>query len=223
MPMRKPIGKWTPALIALILAVMSGGCFQSASGPLPTLTPIVITNPPAPTPVPATPTLMPVYVTLTALVAGTPTPIPFPPTATMMMPGTPGPLQTGEPPLVTPTQAPGTLEAAEGECTHILQPGENLFRLSLRWGVTVEELAAYNGIADPDNVQAGTVIRVPGCEEGAYTAQPQEGAGRTYTVRPGDTLFSIAQRHGVTVEALQEANGISDPNQLRAGQVLIIP
>lgn len=46
---------------------------------------------------------------------------------------------------------------------------------------------------------------------------------RTYTVVPGDTLFVIAQQVGVPMETLITHNGISDPNQLEVGQVLLIP
>jgi LysM repeat protein len=48
-------------------------------------------------------------------------------------------------------------------------------------------------------------------------------APRTYTVQQGDTLAAIAQRFGTTTEALQQANGIDDPNQIVIGQVLVIP
>jgi stage VI sporulation protein D len=51
------------------------------------------------------------------------------------------------------------------------------------------------------------------------TAVPQQ----TYVVQEGDTLSSIAQRYGVSVQALQTANGISDPDALLVGQVLVIP
>jgi len=44
-----------------------------------------------------------------------------------------------------------------------------------------------------------------------------------YTVRRGDTLSEIARDHGVSVEALQEANDIGDPGRLRVGQQLVIP
>ncbi|MBN1954731.1 MAG: LysM peptidoglycan-binding domain-containing protein [Anaerolineae bacterium] len=45
----------------------------------------------------------------------------------------------------------------------------------------------------------------------------------TYTVVAGDTLYSIARRFNVSVAAIQEANGLANPNSIQAGQVLIIP
>ncbi|MBO9306459.1 LysM peptidoglycan-binding domain-containing protein [Thermomicrobium sp.] len=56
----------------------------------------------------------------------------------------------------------------------------------------------------------------------APAAQPTR-EGTTYVVQPGDTLYTIAVRFGVSLQALIEANQIEDPNQLQAGQVLVIP
>ena len=44
-----------------------------------------------------------------------------------------------------------------------------------------------------------------------------------YVVQPGDTLGTIAQRFGVTVDVIMAANGITNPNLLSAGQSLVIP
>jgi LysM repeat protein len=55
------------------------------------------------------------------------------------------------------------------------------------------------------------------------TAKPSPSSGRTYTVKAGDTLSSIAARFGTTVKALQQLNGISDPSLIHPGQVLKIP
>ncbi len=46
---------------------------------------------------------------------------------------------------------------------------------------------------------------------------------QTYTVQQGDTLAAIAQSFGTTAAAIQQANGIEDPNQIFIGQVLVIP
>lgn len=51
---------------------------------------------------------------------------------------------------------------------------------------------------------------------------PQATMGQNYTVQVGDTLFKIAQQHGTTVQAIAHANNITDPTQLRVGQVLVV-
>lgn len=51
---------------------------------------------------------------------------------------------------------------------------------------------------------------------------PQAAKGQSYTVQVGDTLYKIAQQHGTTVQAIASANNITDPSQLRVGQVLTV-
>ncbi len=65
------------------------------------------------------------------------------------------------------------------------------------------------------------VVRVP-----TPTPIPTSAPSPTpiiYVVQPGDTLYSIALKYGVSVSALQEANGITDPTLLQIGQELVIP
>jgi LysM repeat protein len=54
-------------------------------------------------------------------------------------------------------------------------------------------------------------------------ARASETAYQTYTVKPGETLSEIAARFGLSVQALADANGITNPALIRPGQVLIIP
>lgn len=54
-------------------------------------------------------------------------------------------------------------------------------------------------------------------------APPPSGMAGTHTVAPGETLFMIAQRYGITTEMLAGANGLINPNQIYVGQVLYLP
>src|SRR5688572_2590694 len=48
------------------------------------------------------------------------------------------------------------------EVTHVVQPGENLFRISLRYGVDVDALAAANGISNSWQIYSGQTLTIPG-------------------------------------------------------------
>ncbi|PVE72832.1 N-acetylmuramoyl-L-alanine amidase [Priestia megaterium] len=53
---------------------------------------------------------------------------------------------------------------------------------------------------------------------------PSEPGSKTYTIKQGDTLYGIAQKYSITVQALQEANtGLSDPLTLQVGKTIVIP
>jgi LysM repeat protein len=124
--------------------------------------------------------------------------------------------------LVIPTGgSAGSSPSSSG--VHIVQRGENLYRIALRYGTTLQTLAATNGIANPNRVYVGQRLVIPG--RGASPAPPAQPApsGRTYTVRRGDTLSGIALRHGVSTWALAQANGIRNPSLIYVGQVLRIP
>jgi LysM repeat protein len=70
----------------------------------------------------------------------------------------------------------------------------------------------------PEPTLAPTAAPTPGPTVAA--PPPQQ---RTYAVQQGDTLSLIAGRFGTTVQAIQAANGIADPNEIFVGQVLVIP
>lgn len=137
------------------------------------------------------------------------------------------------PPTATP--APQT-----GACppTHTVQAGENLFRIALRYGLTYQELAAANGITNPNLIAVGTVLTIPGCggAQPAPTSAPGAGAvgpqpGDTvdtngdilHTVQAGENLFRIALRYGLTYQELAAYNGITNPSEISVGQVIRIP
>ncbi len=124
----------------------------------------------------------------------------------------------------------GGAPAAPASGTHTVQPGEGLYRIAARYGVSVADLMAANGLADPDSIYAGQVLAIPVPGSAPAPAPAASGAtggpqsaGGTHVVQPGETLFRISLRYGVSVAALSAANGLLNPGQIRAGQVLAIP
>ncbi|HIP87994.1 MAG TPA: LysM peptidoglycan-binding domain-containing protein [Anaerolineales bacterium] len=110
---------------------------------------------------------------------------------------------------------------AQGSIVHVVQRGENLFRIGLRYGVTVDVLAAANGILNPNHIYVGQRLIIP--TGSTPVPSPPASSTGTYVVRPGDTLFRIALRHGVSLWDLARANGIQNPSLIYVGQVLRIP
>jgi LysM repeat protein len=101
--------------------------------------------------------------------------------------------------------------------SYVVQPGDTLSGLAVRWGSDVSVIAQLNGIADPNLLRVGQRIVVPrGTAAEALAAAPLSAAA-SYVVQPGDTLSEIAEQFGVTVEALQRLNGIADPSHIRDG------
>jgi len=94
---------------------------------------------------------------------------------------------------------------------------DTLYSIARRFNTTVEAIMALNGLPDEDDISVGQVLKVAG------TPSPTSGALLEYTVQAGDTLFSIAQRHGTTVDAISHANGIVNPWFIQVGQKLVIP
>ena len=105
--------------------------------------------------------------------------------------------------------------------THTVQPGETLAQIAEQYGVTLTDLIAFNSntITNPHILKTNTVLIIPG-----LTAADVQILNQTlYTVQEGDSLLAIAQLFGVSVDALNAANNITNPDLLRVGDELIIP
>jgi LysM repeat protein len=128
---------------------------------------------------------------------------------------------TAEFPTATPfipvTQPPA------GTCIHVVSAGENLFRISLRYGTTVHVLAAANGIPNINLILVGQRITIPNCTGGSVPPPPP-GGGTIHTVMQGENLFRISLRYGVSLSALLAANPqITNPNLIYINQQIVIP
>jgi LysM repeat protein len=115
-----------------------------------------------------------------------------------------------------------------GSCEYIVQRGDNLFRISLRFNTTVHELAAVNGIPNINLILVGQRLIIPNCTgvpPQTVTSPPPGGSCRaTYTVRQNDTLFRISLTYGVTVHDIAAVNpAITNINLIYIDQQLCIP
>lgn len=111
---------------------------------------------------------------------------------------------------------PGGTPAPPSATIHIVQRGENLFRIALRYGTTVEDIALANGIPDSTVIDVGQRLLIPNADPGA------PGVPRTYTVAPGDSLVNLAARFGTTAQDIAIRNFITNPAQLFVGDQLAL-
>ncbi len=141
-----------------------------------------------------------------ALPLPTATPMPTPDSTTPDSRST-----TGGIPNELPVIVPAVLQ--EGVYYRIL-PGENLFRIGLRFGVPWTSIAQVNGIRDEHFVPAGMILYIP-------TAAPLGSSA--YYIRRGDTLYSICRALNLRVVDVAALNGIPAPyNYIRADTWLML-
>jgi len=108
-----------------------------------------------------------------------------------------------------------------------VQKGDTLSGIASRAGTSVAELKALNGLKS-DLLRVGQVITLPSgtsAPEPIYEPVPERNPGPaplTHKVARGETLSGIAARYGISLRQLMEWNGIEKPENLRAGQELLL-
>jgi len=106
------------------------------------------------------------------------------------------------------------VNAQSGSKIYVVQKGDWLSKIAPRFGVSLSALTKANNIRNPNLVFVGQRLKIPGKQ---VASTP-----KTYTVRWGDTLFSIAQRFKVSIATLLKLNNIFNPNLVFAGQKLVL-
>ncbi len=110
---------------------------------------------------------------------------------------------------------------------YVVQPGDTLSSIALRYGLTTDELALANGVINPDLIYVGLKLIVPPLAKTGSAATPTGRSAtvinRLHTVQADETLFSLALKYGTTVRALIETNQLDRAGFIVPGQQLIIP
>ena len=240
----RPTDTLAPADVAPPEVAPADGLTDGQGGPVFTETPMEIAQVPTLSAGQATATALVYGATATSAAAqGTI----LPPLGVTDVAPPPAELQPGAGGQAQPTQ-PGsnvlivtaTPATQAGQCdSHLISPGENLYRISQQYGVTVNQIAQANNIVNPDLIRAGDTLVIPcplpatpipaGAVDGqggfAGTTTTTTAAPGTYIVEPGDNLYRISLQFGVSMTALMQANGMTPAtiNVLYAGQQLVIP
>ncbi len=117
-------------------------------------------------------------------------------------------------------KVPGNVYSGGGSGNYTVKAGETLSEIADRYGTSVDRLVQLNGLRDANDLWAGSRIQVPGA-----SARPRVAVNKnakTHQVQPGESLSSIADRYGVSMQRLIAINGISNPNQVMAGSTLTL-
>ncbi|OOS24581.1 LysM peptidoglycan-binding domain-containing protein [Moraxella pluranimalium] len=153
------------------------------------------------------------------------------------------PQQTPAPTRTQSAPANNSSTTSSG-ATHKVVAGESLTAIARKYNVSLQALAAENGLSVTDNVLIGQVLKLPNGAN-VSTAQSQAQASNTakqattpkavatatannratdsYTVKAGESLTAIANRSGVSVQELASLNGLSPTANLLIGQRIKIP
>lgn len=128
--------------------------------------------------------------------------------------------------------------SADDECVYIVQSGDSLYSIAIDHDTTIDDLLAANPDleGDPPILYPDDEIQLPDCGDNVTRAAPTLTAttaaprvtgtatsGEVYIVEPGDTVFNIARRYGLTVAEIVAANPGLDPDRISIGQRIIIP
>ncbi len=106
------------------------------------------------------------------------------------------------------------------ENVYIVRRGDTLSQIALDYNTTVNAIATANGITNVNLIYTGQTLIIPGNsnEDGCI----HDCGHKLYTVRRGDTLWSIARRYGTSIANIVRLNRINNPNLIYPGQVFRI-
>lgn len=125
--------------------------------------------------------------------------------------------------LTVPTAAAPSAPPAS---VYTVQAGDTLSAIAGTYGISSDALAVANNLSAPFVITVGQHLVIPASGQSTYSQASSIAPATstaTYVVQPGDTLSAIADRLGLSVDALVSANNLADPGSLQIGQRLSVP
>jgi murein DD-endopeptidase MepM/ murein hydrolase activator NlpD len=117
--------------------------------------------------------------------------------------------------LLVPLGTANAQDTTSSGPVYIIQEGDSLWDIAYRFHVSQEDLAAANGIENPNQITIGQPLVIPGLED-------IQGVLITESVSFGETLHSLSLRYMLPTDLLERLNHLTSPNELFTGYSLVI-
>ena len=133
------------------------------------------------------------------------------------------PVMNALPKLLKLTLLPLLAVSLQAANTYKVQSGDTLSSIARKNGTTTSKLMKTNGISNPNKLRVGQVLKIsnaaaPAPTQATSSTKPRSSTSGNYTVKSGETLYSIARKHGLSVSQLTNMNPGLDPGKLSVGQ-----
>jgi len=92
--------------------------------------------------------------------------------------------------------------------------GDNLTKISKKFGISTTSISKYNKLRNFNKLYVGKKLKIPTYQKKNIT--------KRYKVKYGDTLYSIARKHKISVSSLKRTNNIRNVNSICKGKILKI-
>lgn len=115
---------------------------------------------------------------------------------------------------------PRTKVQTAGGTLHKVQPKETMFAISRMYGVSVDEIKAWNNLKDY-SLSTGQEILIKKASSLPVKPTEQKSMTGTHTVAAGETLYSISKLYSITIDQLKSWNGVQG-TELKLGQLLVV-
>ena len=121
---------------------------------------------------------------------------------------------------ISPTPPPA--QVASTQSIYYVKPGDSLWNIARAHGVSITTLREQNSIDSDHSLSVGQSLRIPGGRSAASASTASSGSARSmvYTVKAGDSLYSIARQFNISVDRIRKENPLD--SHLRPGQQLTL-
>lgn len=122
----------------------------------------------------------------------------------------------------TPTVVPveKAVTSTTNRTTYKVKSGDVLGSIASRHGVSVTQVKEWNNLSS-NLIKVGQTLYIQSDKAPSSSTLAENSGQRTYTVRPGDSLWIISQKHSLSVEQIKRLNNLNS-NNIKPGQRLIV-